>query len=111
MISPGSRYEDGERVFVPLHLYDKYQNVRLDEDKVYQRPLWDRQEAVFLSPGLPLPPLPSGEYAAVEDEDLSFIAFKFLENPQSWWELAEVNPQIWYPLDIQAGELVRIPGT
>ena len=29
------------------------------------------------------------------------MAFKFMGDSTRWWEIAEVNPQIWYPLDAQ----------
>jgi hypothetical protein len=111
MIPAGSRYEDGDRLSTETHLYDRYGNVRFDEQPVYQRPLIERRNTVYLSHTLPLPDLPEGEYPIREDEHLPLVAFKFLEDSQAWWRLAEVNPHVWYPLDVQIGDPVRIPGT
>lgn len=111
MISPGSRYEEGDRIWSDAYLYDNYQNPRFDGDEVYKRRLTERRETVYLMHTLPLPTRPRGEYFAKDLEDLPFIAFKFMEDASNWWQLAEVNPQIWYPLDIQIGDMLRIPGT
>jgi hypothetical protein len=37
------------------------------------------------------------------------VAAKLLGNPQLWWAIFDVNPEIIYPLNIPAGTVVRIP--
>ncbi len=112
MIPTGSRYEEGERLWADAYLYDKYQNPLHDvDDQTFKRRVTERREAVYLQHTLPLPERPSGEYFAKDLEDMPFISFKFLEDASSWWQLAEVNPQIWYPLDLKLGDPMRIPGT
>ena len=111
MIPTGSRYEEGERLWTDSYLYDKYQGPRYEGEVAYRRRLTERREAVYLSHTLPLPELPRGEYFAKDTEDMPFIAFKFLEDATNWWVLAEINPQVWYPLDIKIADLLRIPGT
>ena len=36
-------------------------------------------------------------------------AFKSYRNATRWWQLADANPQIFYPLDIAPGDQIRIP--
>ena len=111
MIPAGSRYEEGERAWVDAYLYDKYQAPTYDGDPALKRRLAERREAVYLQHTLPLPDRPRGEYFSKDLEDMPFISFKFLEDATKWWQLAEVNPQVWYPLDIKLGDYLRIPGT
>lgn len=110
MIPAGSRYEDGERVWTKAHVYDRYQEPAYEEDTVYER-LVETREAVFMFRTLPLPSRPDGEYFIKELEDMALISFKFMEDATQWWRLADVNPQNWYPLDVNPGEALRIPGT
>ena len=111
MIPSGSRYEEGERVWAEAYLYDQYQSPMYDGELAYRRRLTERRQAVYLQHTLPLPERPRGEYFAKDTEDMPFVAFKFLEDATNWWVLAEVNPQIWYPLDMTLGDQLRIPGT
>jgi prophage DNA circulation protein len=40
---------------------------------------------------------------------MPLLAYKFMEDSTRWWEIAEVNPQLWYPLDMSAGSYIKIP--
>lgn len=48
-------------------------------------------------------------YRATEGDTLESIASKSLGNPRRFWEIADLNPQIKFPQDIEAGTLVRVP--
>jgi hypothetical protein len=39
------------------------------------------------------------------------VAARLLGNPQLWWEIFDINPEIIYPLNIPAGSVLRIPTT
>ena len=110
--SDDPRYEDGERQSVAAYRYDRFSRRVVDEEwVVYQRPLIERLQSVFLTHALPLPDLPVGEYYAKQGEHMPLLAFKFLDDSTSWHRLAEVNSHVWYPLDMEMGDPVRIPGT
>lgn len=111
MIPAGSRYEEGERIWTEAFLYDAHQNPQYDGDPSLKRRNVHRREAVVLFRTLPLPERPQGEYFAKDLEDMPLLAFKFLEDASQWWQLAEVNTQVWYPLDLKLGDSLRIPGT
>lgn len=111
MIPPGSRYEDGERLWTQAYVYDRYQEPVYEEDTAYSERVLDNREAVMRFRTLPLPERPEGEYFAKDSEDMQFLSFLFMEDSNKWWQLAEVNPQIWYPLDIKAGDPIRVLGT
>lgn len=110
MIPSGSRYEQSDKGFANAHSYDIYENSRFEDStppnlvfKTFSR------EATYLVTTLPLPPPPPAEYYAREGEHMPMLAFKFLEDSTLWWRIAEVNPDIWYPLDINAGTYLRLP--
>jgi hypothetical protein len=37
------------------------------------------------------------------------MAFKLFGDPSQWWRIADVNPQIEFPLDMVSGMEIRIP--
>lgn len=109
MIVPGSRYEDSERRFVSANTYDDLGRPLYVDDKSYQRRVTAQRQALYLTSVLPYPDRPPAEYYAKDSEHMPFLAYKFLEDSTAWWRLAEVNPQVWYPLDMEVGDQVRIP--
>jgi hypothetical protein len=111
VIPAGSRYEEGERLWTEAFLYDHYQNPAYDGDPSLKRRIVERREAVYLQHTLPLPERPRGEYFVKDLEDQALLAFKFLEDASQWWLIAEVNSQVWYPLDMKLGDSIRVPGT
>lgn len=48
-------------------------------------------------------------YTAREGDTLEIIATKVLGNPLRYWEIADLNPQIKFPLDISVGTVLRVP--
>jgi hypothetical protein len=110
MIPPGSRYEGADRSWVVSHVYDVYENPRLEEvvPPTLRFEVRNR-EATYLITTLPLPPPPPAEYYVKQTENMPFLAFKFMEDSTQWWRIAEVNVPVWYPLDMPAGTYIRIP--
>jgi len=39
------------------------------------------------------------------------VASQLLGNPQLWWAIFDINPEIIYPLNIPPGTVVRIPNS
>jgi hypothetical protein len=111
MIPPGSRYQDAEKHFAPAHLYNEwgYPLVESDDQNgaVYVRVA--TRHTTYLMTTAPDPVPPPLEYYAKETENLQFLAYKLLDDPKRWNEIADANPRIWYPLDLQAGDYLRIP--
>ena len=108
MISPGSRYEIADRLFTLCHVYDKYSIVVLEGDvpnttiKTVSR---NTTYMPLLQPALPQ----TVEYYAKETEGMQFLSYKFMGDSRQWHEIAGVNPEIWYPLDMLPGDYIRIP--
>ena len=48
-------------------------------------------------------------YTAGEGDTLESIATRVLHNPLRYWEIADLNPQITFPLDIESGTVLRLP--
>lgn len=48
-------------------------------------------------------------YVVRAGDTLESIATRALGNPRRYWELADINPQIKFPLDISVGTVLRLP--
>lgn len=48
-------------------------------------------------------------YRANASDTLESIAARHLGNPLRFWEIADMNPQIKFPLDLEAGTVLRLP--
>ena len=108
-IQAGSRYEDAERISAIKHYYDAWGHPLLQSEDGTLRFLYTTADTTYLLTTLPLPPPPPAEYFVKDNEHLPFLAFKFMDDSTRWWEMAEVNPQIWYPLDLKTGDYIRVP--
>jgi len=109
-IQAGSRYEQADHIFVEQHFYDVYGHpLMIDQDGSF-RFVRSSAEATYLLNTLPIPPPPPNEYFAKDAEHFPFLAFKFTDDSTRWWEIAEANPSVWYPLDLAPGDYLRIPG-
>ena len=48
-------------------------------------------------------------YEWVETDRLDDLSARFLGNPEYWWQILDVNPEILDPFEISAGTPLRIP--
>ena len=48
-------------------------------------------------------------YEVTEIDRIENIAVKTLGNPELWWQIMDVNPEILNPFEIPAGTTLRIP--
>jgi nucleoid-associated protein YgaU len=48
-------------------------------------------------------------YTLTYGDTLESLAAKLYGDPGQWWRLADVNPQIAFPLDIAPGTEIRVP--
>ena len=48
-------------------------------------------------------------YEWVEGDRLDILANRFLGEPQFWWQILDINPEINDPLTILPGTQIRIP--
>jgi|KBSMisStaDraftv2_1062788.scaffolds.fasta_scaffold1197277_1 hypothetical protein len=108
MIPKGSRYEEAETHSVLKHFYDQYGHPILEDVEGNLRFVQSSADATYLL-NILLPSPPQAEYYAKAEEHFPFLAYKFLDDSTRWWEVAEVNPKIWYPLDLMMGDYLRIP--
>jgi len=93
------------------HIYDEFNYPLVDQDGSH---LWrhiETRETTYMVTALPLPDPPPQEYYAKDGESFQFIAYKFIKNPTLWWQIAEANPQVWYPLDLHMGSYIHVPST
>lgn len=49
-------------------------------------------------------------YYQVKDGDrMDTIAYRFLNDSSKWWQIADANPEVFYPDSLQSGSIIRIP--
>jgi nucleoid-associated protein YgaU len=48
-------------------------------------------------------------YTVRQGDTMESIAARLLGTTERYWELADLNPQIKFPLDIDVGTVLRIP--
>lgn len=54
-------------------------------------------------------PVRVSRYLVISGDTIENMAFKLFGDPTQWWRIADVNPQIAFPLDIAPGMEIRIP--
>jgi nucleoid-associated protein YgaU len=57
------------------------------------------------------PPSPTRytTYTVREGDTIESIAARQLGDPLRYWEIADINPQFKFPLDIEPGKVIRLP--
>jgi nucleoid-associated protein YgaU len=57
------------------------------------------------------PPSPTRyiTYTVREGDTIESIAARQLGDPLRYWEIADINPQFKFPLDIVPGKVIRLP--
>lgn len=48
-------------------------------------------------------------YVVREGDTLESVARRSLGSSDRWWEVADLNPQIKYPLSLTVGDVIRLP--
>lgn len=112
MLANDSRYNNADRVFADSHVYDingqiitstDDNGVSLDSPKVSSN-----STMYLMTVGSP-ESLPPYKYMMKVTDDVTGLAYKALQDPTKWWVIADVNPQLGYPLDWKMGDLVNLP--
>lgn len=110
MIPPGSRYEDADHVFTQAHTYNQYGYPYLQDDAPNLKIIVINRETLYRLASLDTgEPDPTQEYFVKEGESVQFLALKFLSDAKRWPEIADANPDLWYPLDFGMGDYIHIP--
>ena len=109
MISAGSRYEKAERLFTVAHTYSQWGFPVLEGDNPNLKIKVMSRETSYLLDANPTAQPPTQEYYAKDTENIQFLGYKFLGDPGRWWEIANANPKVWYPLDLEMGDYIVIP--
>lgn len=113
MISPGSRYQAAEHGFAKAHVYNDrgYPLLEGEQGKTSLHVRAVYRDTLYLVTTEVDGRAAGGatEYHIKEGEQLQFLAFKFFDDPKRWHELATLNPHVYYPLDFQMGDVIRVP--
>jgi nucleoid-associated protein YgaU len=48
-------------------------------------------------------------YVCRQGDTLESIATRYLGDPLRYWEIADINPQVKFPLDLAVGKVLRLP--
>ena len=106
-ISPESRYQEADRQLVGCHTYSAERAT--DQDTVTKKSAVATREATYLLTVLPFPEPPETQYMVKDTDDIQTLASQYLNDPRKWWEIADINPQIRYPLDLQMADVIYLP--
>ncbi len=87
-LTQSSRYVDGEFLWVPGRGTDKY--------------------AVSLNT-VTLLTAPYIVHVAREGDTLHTLAVTYYQREDRWWILADANPHVFNPFDLQPGDPIRVP--
>jgi hypothetical protein len=111
MIPAGSRYEQAEQDFASCHVYNQYGYPYLEGTAPNLKIKTVNQNATYLMLPLPTTPIgaPAVNYFVKQDEGMQWLGYKFLGDATRWWEIADINMQIWYPLDMAMGDYIALP--
>ena len=105
MIHVTSRYQDAEMIFAPSHTYSEDGDTILNDQgdpKVDYRSTLYRVTTAEDEVG------PS-VYMVKTTDTMWGLAATVLQDPGLWWKVADVNPEVRYPLDLETGNIIRIP--
>lgn len=89
MISPLSRYASGEVLWVKTKSRGNKQTVYLNT-------------VVILA-------VPYSVVLVKETDSQPVYSYRVYRNAERWWTIADVNPQVFYPLDLIPGAMLRVP--
>lgn len=73
------------------------------------------RQASFMTifPDPPVLPIYRGQafnyYTVVDGDRFDLLANRFLGRPDLWWMIADMNPEISYPDQLPAGQIIRVP--
>ncbi len=48
-------------------------------------------------------------HTVIEGDRLDLLAFRYYRNAELWWFIANANPEVFYPEDLEPGQILRIP--
>lgn len=89
-----------------IYRTSRYNNSEIDY--ISTREYGDTTAVVFYSFS-ELGKLSWSEYVWKSEDRLEQVAQSFYNNPNSWWLIAEANPEIEDVLNIPAGAILRVP--
>lgn len=109
MISSDSRYQTASKSFTLSHAYDEYGRIYLNGDEATPVPRLVARETLYRLSSASATTQAPVEYLVRQGETMSYVSWKLLTAHSNWWKIAEANPSVWYPLDLQPGTSLRIP--
>lgn len=108
MILNGSRYQNSPIVTMTVTTnispgsYPLSQATATETNVAYSTNI-----AVFRSP--PGIPVNFTQYMVKAGDRFDTIAYEFFGRPDLWWYVADANPEIFFPENLQNGAIIRIP--
>jgi hypothetical protein len=110
MIPAGSRYEQADRTFTEAHVYNEFGYPYLEGEAPNLKIRIERRDTTYLMGPLTRAGLaPMLNYYVKQDESPQWLGYKFTGDSSNWWQIADANPQIWYPLDAKMGDYIGVP--
>jgi hypothetical protein len=109
VIPPGSRYEDADKQFALAHIYNEWGYPLAEGEPPNYIVRTANRETTYRLQSTSLPAVQPFDYFVKDSEHIAFLGYKFLGDAKRWWEIADANPKVWYPLDLKMGDFIVIP--
>lgn len=113
MIPADSRYTSAEKVFADAHEYTGSRELIYEMDEFgvpyFDRPVVKTNATLFLMTTSGPEYVPPFKYMMKETDNVTTLAYTSIQDPTKWWVVADVNPELGYPLDWELGDLVNLP--
>lgn len=111
-MTPESRYGSSEQLFVASHAYNdvgEQEMHKTDDGKDTDIVQVNARQAIYRLVTLPLPDPPPRSTRAKVTSYMHLYAQDRFGDAEKWWIIADANPHIRYPLDLQMNDLVYLP--
>lgn len=106
MITSDSRYSGADRQFPTTHIYDDLGRPETNAETKREEEVSRDTVYVLVTAQTSLPPR---QYMVKETDNIQLLSYRALQDPTRWWVIANANPQIRYPLDLQMGDVIHLP--
>lgn len=112
MADRDSRYVDAAKEFAVHHFYDELgvpYSITTDEGVSLDKPVEVTTNTLYLIATNREDAAVQFQYMMKVTDHVTHLAYLGLQDPTKWWVLADANPQLGYPMDWEAGDLVNLP--
>lgn len=106
MITSDSRYAGAAREFPTAHTYNELGVAEENADTKKKEVISRDTTYILVTAQASVPPR---QYMVKETDNIQLLSYRALQDPTRWWIIANANPHIRYPFDLQMGDVIHLP--